>query len=105
MPKPNTQIAMQTLINQIKETIPLNLEEAQLCQGQCLGCSKKMLEMLDAEISYWQFSEVTPSLKDLKNLENIGRRTYKVLKRNRYCLNRLYLHLIIYRAFYLRDLK
>ncbi|MBP6521308.1 hypothetical protein [Shewanella sp.] len=82
MPKPNTQIAMQTLINQIKETIPLNLEEAQLCQGQCLGCSKKMLEMLDAEISYWQFSEVTPSLKDLKNLENIGRRTYKVLKRN-----------------------
>ncbi|AVI67491.1 hypothetical protein CKQ84_17335 [Shewanella sp. WE21] len=82
MPKPNTQIAMQTLINQIKETIPLNLEEAQLCQGQCLGCSKKMLEMLDAEISYWQFSEVTPSLKDLKNLENIGRRTYKILKRN-----------------------
>ncbi|RBP77550.1 hypothetical protein DET47_11375 [Shewanella putrefaciens] len=82
MPKPNTQIAMQSLINQIKETIPLNLEEAQLCQGQCLGCSKKMLEMLDAEISYWQFSEVTPSLKDLKNLENIGRRTYKILKRN-----------------------
>ncbi|MFA7518422.1 hypothetical protein [Shewanella sp.] len=82
MPKPNTQIAMQTLINQIKETIPLNLEEAQLCQGQCLGCSKKMLEMLDAEISHWQFSEVTPSLKDLKNLENIGRRTYKILKRN-----------------------
>ncbi|MBW3516724.1 hypothetical protein KO537_18660 [Shewanella sp. NKUCC01_JLK] len=82
MPKPNPQIAMQTLINQIKETIPLNLEEAQLCQGQCLGCSKKMLEMLDAEISYWQFSEVTPSLKDLKNLENIGRRTYKILKRN-----------------------
>ncbi|MBW3532376.1 hypothetical protein [Shewanella sp. NKUCC06_TVS] len=82
MPKPNTQIAMQTLINQIKETIPLNLEEAQLCQGQCLGCSKKKLEMLDAEISYWQFSEVTPSLKDLKNLENIGRRTYKILKRN-----------------------
>lgn len=82
MPNPNPQIAMQTLINQIKETIPLNLEEAQLCQGQCLGCSKKMLEMLDAEISYWQFSEVTPSLKDLKNLENIGRRTYKILKRN-----------------------
>lgn len=82
MTKPNTQIAMQTLINKIKETIPLNLEEAQLCQGQCLGCSKKMLEMLDAEISYWQFSEVTPSLKDLKNLENIGRRTYKILKRN-----------------------
>lgn len=41
-----------------------------------------MLEMLDAEISYWQFSDVIPSLKDLKNLENIGQRTYKILKRN-----------------------
>ncbi|MCL1091330.1 hypothetical protein L2744_17305 [Shewanella profunda] len=82
MPKPNTQIAMQTLINKIKTTIPLNLEEAQLCQGQCLGCSKKMLEMLDAEISYWQFSNVMPSLKDLKNIENIALRTYKILKRN-----------------------
>lgn len=82
MPKPNTQIAMQNLINQIKATIPLNLEEAQLCQGQCLGCSKKMLEMLDAEISYWQYSDAIPSLKDLKNLEKIGQRTYKILKRN-----------------------
>ena len=82
MPKPNTQIAMQSLISKIKATIPLNLAEAQLCQGQCLGCSKKMLEMLDAEISYWQFSDVIPSLKDLKNLENIGQRTYKILKRN-----------------------
>ncbi|MGI2219355.1 hypothetical protein ACRN94_20615 [Shewanella baltica] len=82
MPKPNTQIAMQSLINQIKATIPLNLEEAQLCQGQCLGCSKKMLEMLDAEISYWQYSDAIPSLKDLKNLEKIGQRTYKILKRN-----------------------
>ncbi|MDT3275390.1 hypothetical protein Q4Q54_18205 [Shewanella sp. SP2S2-4] len=82
MPKPNTQIAMQSLINQIKATIPLNLEEAQLCQGQCLGCSKKMLEMLDAEISYWQYSDAIPSLKDLKNLEKIAQRTYKILKRN-----------------------
>lgn len=54
-----------------------------MCQGECLGCSKKMLEMLDAEISYWQYSEHPPSLKDLKNLENMSIRTYKILKRNR----------------------
>ncbi|BDQ66581.1 hypothetical protein ACE02Y_10170 [Shewanella xiamenensis] len=82
MSKPNTKTAMQQLIAQIQQTIPLNLDEAQMCQGECLGCSKKMLEMLDAEISYWQYSDAVPSLKDLKNLENIGRRTYKILKRN-----------------------
>lgn len=82
MSKPNTKTAMQQLIAQIQLIIPLNLDEAQMCQGECLGCSKKMLEMLDAEISYWQYSDAVPSLKDLKNLENIGRRTYKILKRN-----------------------
>ncbi|NMD51914.1 hypothetical protein HG547_09735 [Shewanella sp. DNRA4] len=82
MSKPNTKTAMQQLIAQIQQTIPLNLDEARMCQGECLGCSKKMLEMLDAEISYWQYSDAVPSLKDLKNLENIGRRTYKILKRN-----------------------
>ncbi len=53
-----------------------------MCQGECLGCSKKMLEMLDAEISYWQYSESDPSLLDLKNLEKMSLRTYKILKRN-----------------------
>lgn len=82
MSKPNTKTAMQQLIAQIQQAVPLNLNEAQMCQGECLGCSKKMLEMLDAEISYWQYTDAIPSLKDLKNLENIGRRTYKILKRN-----------------------
>ncbi|MCG9965165.1 MAG: hypothetical protein ACRDCT_02835 [Shewanella sp.] len=82
MSKPNTKTAIQQLIAQIQQAIPLNLNEAQMCQGECLGCSKKMLEMLDAEISYWQYTDAIPSLKDLKNLENIGRRTYKILKRN-----------------------
>lgn len=82
MSKPNTKTAMQQLIAQIQQAIPLNLNEAQMCQGECLGCSRKMLEMLDAEISYWQYTDAIPSLKDLKNLENIGRRTYKILKRN-----------------------
>lgn len=81
--KPNTQVAMQLLINKVKSTIPLTLNEAQMCQGECLGCSKKMLEMLDSELSYWEHSDDTPSLKDLKSIENIGRRTYKILKRNK----------------------
>ncbi|MFV0594672.1 hypothetical protein [Shewanella sp.] len=82
MSKPDTQTAMQALITHIQQVIPLNLDEAQMCQGECLGCSKKMLEMLDTEISYWQYSADTPGLKDLKHLEKIATRTHKVLKRN-----------------------
>lgn len=83
MSKPNTCVAMQDMIKVIKDSIPFHLDEAQMCHGECLGCSKKMLEMLDAEISYWQYSDLAPSLKDLKNLEKISIRTYKILKRNR----------------------
>lgn len=83
MSKPDTKTAMLTLITQIKQVIPLSLDEAQMCQGECLGCSKKMLEMLDAEISYWQYSTDTPGLKDLKHLEKIATRTHKILKRNK----------------------
>lgn len=83
MPKPTARIAMQAMIGNIKDKIPLDLEEAQICQGECLGCSKKMLEMLDTEISYWQYSDTEPGLKDLKSLQNISERTYKILKRNR----------------------
>ena len=39
--------------------------------GTMFRLFEKMLEMLDAEISYWQFSDVIPSLKDLKHLEYI----------------------------------
>lgn len=81
--KPSTQVAMQQLISTVKSTIPFTLSEAKMCQGECLGCSKKMLEMLDSELSYWEHSDDTPSLKDLKSIENIGRRTYKILKRNK----------------------
>lgn len=72
MSKPNTKTAMQQLIAQIQQTIPLNLDEAQMCQGECLGCSKKMLEMLDAEIRYWQYSDAVPSLKDLKTSKTLA---------------------------------
>lgn len=44
MSKPNTKTAMQQLIAKIQQAIPLNLNEAQMCQGECLGCSKKCLK-------------------------------------------------------------
>ncbi|RUO76096.1 hypothetical protein [Idiomarina seosinensis] len=84
--KPNTRTAMYQLLEVIQEHIPFGLKEADMCQGICRGCSKKMMEMLDAEVSQWradldnQLAE--PTLADLVFMEKLARRTEKVLRRN-----------------------
>jgi len=84
--KPNTKTAMYQLLEVIQEHIPFGLKEADMCQGICRGCSKKMMEMLDAEVSQWradldnQLAE--PTLADLVFMEKLARRTEKVLRRN-----------------------
>lgn len=84
--KPTTSVAMRQLLDTIRATIPFGLKEADMCQGICRGCSKKMMEMLDSEVSQWQVDldneTATPSLADLVFMEKLARRTYKILQRN-----------------------
>jgi len=82
--KPNTTEAMRSLLSEIRRCIPLNLPEASLCGGKCLGCSKKMLEMLDTEVCFWEsrLDDEVPGLADLKSLQRLAERTHKILKRN-----------------------
>ncbi|CAB0151484.1 hypothetical protein PSI9734_01871 [Pseudidiomarina piscicola] len=84
--KPNTIQAMQQLLDTIRATIPFGLKEADMCQGICRGCSKKMMEMLDSEVSQWQVDldneTVIPTFSDLAFMEKLARRTHKVMQRN-----------------------
>lgn len=81
--KPTTQQAMRLLIDEIARQIPLNIAEAAICQGRCSGCPKKMLEMLDSELSYWRAEpNNVPTLADLKQLEKLARRTHRVFLKN-----------------------
>ncbi|BCV27841.1 hypothetical protein TUM3811_17010 [Shewanella algae] len=82
--KPNTTEAMRSLLSEIRRCIPLDLPEASLCGGKCLGCSKKMLEMLDTEVCFWEsrLDDEVPGLADLKSLQRLAERTHKILKRN-----------------------
>jgi len=85
--KPDTKTAMYQLLGVIREHIPFGLKEADMCQGICRGCSKKMMEMLDAEVSQWQAdldNELAdPTLADLVFMEKLARRTEKILRRNK----------------------
>jgi cob(I)alamin adenosyltransferase len=87
MSKPDTCIVMQDMIEQIREIIPFNTPQEDLCahSESCQGCSLKLLEFLEAEIDGWQNKlddGVKPGFSDLSRLEKAARSVYRVLERN-----------------------
>ncbi len=76
---------MQQLIDQARQRLPFTLPEAQLCDGICSGCSKKLLEFIDGELTDRQErldEGETPRLGDLEKLDRTCRKIYRVLQRN-----------------------
>ena len=83
--KPKTPVAMQQLIQQVRETLPFGLPQGHVCADECKGCSLKLLDYLDLELIDWenrlQQGDV-PGLGDIQRVAKISRRIYKVLDRN-----------------------
>lgn len=83
--KPKTPVAMKQLISQIRQTLPFGLPESQLCADECKGCSLKLLEFLDIELSEWeerlQQGEV-PSLGDVHHVAKVSKKIHRVLDSN-----------------------
>ena len=83
--KPKTPVAMQQLIQQVRETLPFGLPQGDVCADECKGCSLKLLDYLDLELIDWenrlQQGDV-PGLGDIQRVAKISRRIYKVLDRN-----------------------
>lgn len=83
--KPKTPLAMQQLIQQVRETLPFATPQGYVCADECKGCSLKLLEFLDLELMEWeerlQQGEV-PGLGDIQRIAKISRKIYTVLKKN-----------------------
>jgi len=83
--KPDTATAMRELIEQVRDTIPFDRPEAQVCTGLCTGCSVKLLDYLDAQLSDWETRLVAgerPSLADLSRLGRTCRKVNRALAAN-----------------------
>ncbi|WP_144212794.1 hypothetical protein [Shewanella donghaensis] len=85
--KPDRNTAMQQLIDQVKQNFPLDNPELALCgpNNTCIGCPKKLLEIVDSEVAYWQSSlenNNTPSLGDLDKFAKLCKNVHRGLKRN-----------------------
>lgn len=83
--KPDTTEAMQTLIKQIRETIPFDMPVALMCNGPCTGCAKKLLDYLDMELLDKEKSlkgGETPNLGDIDKLAKTAKKIYRSLQKN-----------------------
>lgn len=84
--KPGTREAMQRLIEEIRQSLPFDLPEAQLCNGPCTGCPKKLLEFMDTELEQWQSrlrQGDEPRLGDISKLARSARKVHRVFELNR----------------------
>ncbi len=76
---------MQRLIDEVRAAIPFDAPESLVCSGDCQGCSRKLLEFLDGELTYWEArlrAGERPRLGDLSGLARTSRKVYAVLERN-----------------------
>ena len=83
--KPSTNIAMAQLLCQIRQHVPLDMPEAQVCSGICVGCPKKVLEFMEAEVMAWEQSldnGDTPNLGDIQKLAKTAKKVQRVLQIN-----------------------
>lgn len=85
MAKPDTRTALQSLIDEVRSTLPFDLPAAQVCNGICNGCSKKLLDFLDMELLDWQSRLDAGDVPRLGELDKLGRtclKVYRVLEKN-----------------------
>lgn len=85
MKKPNTRTAMQSLLDEITASMPLASNQAQFCEGSCIGCPKKLAEFMAGEVEYWQCaldSGAEPHFGDLESLVKTAKKVHKALWKN-----------------------
>lgn len=83
--KPKTPVAMQQLIDQVREALPFDTPAGYVCADECRGCSLKLLAFLDTELMAQEdrlLQGETPTLADIHRLAKLSRRVYAVLKEN-----------------------
>ncbi|MEZ8045860.1 hypothetical protein AB6C46_17510 [Vibrio sp. 10N.237.312.C02] len=85
--KPDLNSAMLNLIVEVKNELPLYESETFICgpKGNCAGCSKKLLEMVDSELMYWEHSISIgqgPNFEELRRFGKLCSSVRRGLERN-----------------------
>ncbi|USD43734.1 hypothetical protein J4N42_16330 [Vibrio sp. SCSIO 43135] len=86
-PKLDRTSAMRLIIEQVKTELPLYEEDTFVCgpEGSCIGCPKKLLELVDSELSYWEAAMnrgVIPNFDEIRRFGKLCTNVRRGLVRN-----------------------
>ncbi|MBM7034792.1 hypothetical protein [Vibrio ulleungensis] len=85
--KPDRITAMKGIIDQVKRELPLYENDTFVCSptGSCIGCPKKLMELVDSELSYWEHSislGISPNFDDIRRFGKLCTNVKRGLARN-----------------------
>ncbi len=83
--KPDCISAMKNLIAEVRNDFPFNVPDANICGISCVGCPKKLLEIVDTELCEWEVKldeNIAPKLGEISRLGKLCKNVRRGLKRN-----------------------
>ncbi len=76
---------MLNIILLVKKDFPFDNPEVQICGDSCVGCPKKLLELVETEIMYWELvieRGESPNLGEISRFAKLCKNVRRGLKRN-----------------------
>ena len=83
--KPNLSTAMINLIEEVRGVFPFYEPDSNICGDSCEGCPKKLLELVDGELCYWESqvgAGIAPTFDELNRVGKLCKNVRRGLKRN-----------------------
>ncbi|MBT0083482.1 hypothetical protein J4H73_03350 [Vibrio alginolyticus] len=86
--KPDRITAMQQIIDAVKDEFPLYNEDTFKCgtDNSCIGCPKKLMELVDSELLYWQHQlnrGISPTFDEIYSFGKMCKNVRRALVRNK----------------------
>lgn len=83
--KPDRQTAMSNIITLVRDDFPFYAPESQICGDTCVGCPKKLLELVETELIDWEYKiecgEI-PTFIEIDRLAKLCKNVRRSLVRN-----------------------
>jgi len=83
--KPDRATAMLNIIELVKVDFPFDDPNRQVCGDDCVGCPKKLLELVETEIIYWENNieqGELPTFKEISRFAKLCKNVRRGLLRN-----------------------
>lgn len=83
--KPDRSTAMSNIIKAVRDDFPFYAPESQICGDTCVGCPKKLIELVDTELIDWEYkleSGEVPNFDEIDKLAKLCKNVRRSLVRN-----------------------